>query len=56
MGRLVNGATLLALLCFHVFAVNVTARNGVSSSKDEEEKTLIGGGKGGRCRSRWWLW
>ncbi|KAJ4887199.1 glycine-rich cell wall structural protein [Raphanus sativus] len=47
MGRLVNGASLLVLLCFHVFAVNVSARNGESFNKDEEEKTLIGGGKGG---------
>ena len=48
MGRLVNGAGLLVLLCFHVFVVcNVAARDGVMSfGKDEEEKTFIGGGKG----------
>ena len=46
MGRLVSGATLLALLCFHVFVVNVVARD-VSSGRDEDEKTLVGGGKGG---------
>ncbi|KFK36628.1 hypothetical protein AALP_AA4G148800 [Arabis alpina] len=48
MGRLVNGASLLALLCFHVFVVNhVSARDGVSFGKDEEEKTFIRGGFGG---------
>lgn len=48
MGRLVNGAGLLVLLCFHVFVVsNVAAREGgMSFGKDEEEKTFIGGGKG----------
>jgi len=48
MGSLVvNGAALLALLWFNVFVVNyVAAREGVTFGKDEEEKTIIGGGKG----------
>ncbi|CAA7028052.1 unnamed protein product [Microthlaspi erraticum] len=49
MGRLVNGVGLLALLWFHVFVVhNVVARDSLSFSKYEEEKTVIGGNdKGG---------